>query len=156
MASKGKKATPADAQIVMQLFDLRRESEMRKARKFFAEVQLNERYGGGMPEVLTTFGTQENAWMRQVMSYWEYAASLVLRGCVNRDLFMDWGGEIIFVYLKMKPYIKAIRDTAGPEFMQYTEKLLSSTPELRKLVAAREVRMKKWMEMQKAAAAGKK
>ena len=154
MASKGKKATPADAQIVMQLFDLRRESEMRKARKFFAEVQLNP--AGGMPEVLTSFGTQENAWMRQVMSYWEYAASLVLRGCVSRDLFMDWGGEIIFVYLKMKPFIKSIRETAGPEFMQYTEKLLTSTPELRKLVATREVRMKKWMEMQKAAAAGKK
>lgn len=154
MASKGKKATPADAQIVMQLFDLRRESEMRKARKFFAEVQFNP--GGGMPEVLTNFGTQENAWMRQVLSYWEYASSLVLRGCVNRDLFMDWGGEIIFVYLKMKPFIKGIRDMAGPEFMQYTEKLLSSTPELRKTVAAREVRMKKWMEMQKAAAAAKR
>lgn len=151
MASKGKKATAADAQIVMQLYDLRREPEMRKARKFFTEVQFNP--AGGMPEVLTKFGTQENAWMRQVLSYWENAASLVLRGCVSRDLFMDWGGEIIFVYLKMKPYIKSIRETAGPEFMQHTERLLSSTPELRKLVAAREVRMKKWMEMQKTSAA---
>lgn len=154
MAKKtSKKATATDAQLVMQLYDLRREPEMRKARKFFAETSFNN-----MDDYrkYSDFRTQENAWIRQVLSYWEQAASLVLRGAVNRDLFFDWNGELIFTYLKIKPVIKGIREVAGPEFMARTEELLNSTPELRKLVAEREARMKKWMEMQNAAAAGKK
>jgi len=150
--TQGKKATAADAEIVMRLYELRREPEMRKARKFFGELQLNT-----MDDFrkYMDFTTQENAWIRMVTSYWENAAALVLRGAVNRDLFLDWNGEMLFIYLKVKPILKGVREVS-PEFMLKTETVLTSTPELRKVLAEREVRMKKWMEMQKAAAAGKR
>ena len=149
---QGKKATAADAEVVMRLYELRREPEMRKARKFFAELELNN-----MEDFrkYSDFRTQENAWIRMVTSYWENAASLVLRGAVDRDLFMDWNGEMMFVYMRMKPLLKSIREMS-PEFLAKTEHVLTSTPELRKLLAAREARMKKWMEMQKTMAAGKR
>lgn len=144
MASKGKKATAADAQVVMQLYDLRRESEMRKARKFYAETQFNT--FEDFQKVSMAWGTPENAWLRQVLTYWENAATLVLRGAVNPDLFFDWNGEMIFTYMKVKPFIKQVREIAGPEFMKQTETLLNSTPALRKRVADFEQRMAKWRE----------
>jgi len=151
-----KKATAADAQVVMNLYDLRRESEMRKARKFFAEAQFTT--WEDFEKLSMSFGTQENAWLRQVLTYWENAATLVLRGAVNRDLFFDWNGELIFTYLKVKPFIKQAREKySSPEYMANMEKLLNSTPELRKRVATMEERMKTWAATMRAqAAAGKK
>lgn len=150
----GKKATAADAEIVMKLYDLRREPEMRKARHWYGNADFSS--WEAVQKVMMGWGTQENAWFRQNLTYWENAASLVLRGVVNADLFFDWNGEIVFTYVKIKPYIKQMRETSGSdEFMQRTEKLLSSTPELRKRVQWMEGQFKKWGEMMKARAAAK-
>ena len=148
----GKKATAADAGIVMELYDLRRESEMRKARNWYGNADFST---WEVQKVAMAWGTQENAWFRQFLTYWENAASLVLRGTVNRDLFFDWNGEMVFAYVKIKPYLKKFRETTGSEeFMAKTEKLLNSTPELRKRVQWMEEQFKKWNAM-RAQAAGK-
>jgi len=149
----GKKATAADAKIVMELYDLRREAEMRKARNWYGNADFSS--WEAVKKVAMAWGTPENAWFRQVLSYWENAASLVLRGVVNRDLFFDWNGEIIFTYVKAKPYLKQFRQLGNDEFMVKTETLLNSTPALKKRVAWMEVQFKKWAEMMKAQAAGK-
>ncbi|MFI5087967.1 MAG: hypothetical protein ACHP7I_06200, partial [Terriglobales bacterium] len=81
----GKKATAADADIVMKLYDLRREAEMRKARNWYGNADFSS--WEAVQKVAMAWGTPENAWFRQVLTYWENAASLVLRGVVNRDLF---------------------------------------------------------------------
>lgn len=143
----GKKATAADAEIVMKLYELRREPELRKARNWFgmwAPQTFDE-----VLKVAMAFGTEENAWYRMVLSYWEYAASLVLRGVVNRDLFLDWNGEMIFIYAKVKPFVKQAREMSKtPEYLANIEKFLSSTPELRKKVANMEQRLAEWRAMQ--------
>jgi hypothetical protein len=149
-----KKATAADADTVMKLYDLRREPEMRKARNWYGNADFSS--WEAVQKVMMGWGTPENAWMRQVLSYWENAASLVLRGAVHQDLFFDWNGEIVFTYVKIKPYVKQIREVSGSdEFMQKTETLLNSTPALKKRVAWMEGQFKKWAEMMKARAAGK-
>ncbi|MGB9106075.1 MAG: hypothetical protein WCC59_15050 [Terriglobales bacterium] len=149
----GKKATAADAKIVMELYDLRREAEMRKARNWFGNADFST--WEAVQKVAMAWGTPENAWFRQVLSYWENAASLVLRGAVNRDLFFDWNGEIIFTYVKIKPYVKQCREMGSDDFLQKMETLLNSTPALKKRVAWMEGQFKKWAEMMKAQAAGK-
>ncbi|MBZ5629246.1 MAG: DUF4760 domain-containing protein [Acidobacteriia bacterium] len=150
----GKRATAADADTVMKLYDLRREAEMRKARNWYGNADFSS--WEAVQKVMMGWGTPENAWMRQVLSYWENAASLVLRGAVHHDLFFDWNGEIVFTYAKIKPYLKQIRETSGSdEFMQKTEKLLNSTPALKKRVEWVEGQFKKWGEMMKKQAAGK-
>jgi hypothetical protein len=150
----GKKATATDADIVMKLYDLRREAEMRKARNWYGNADFSS--WEAVQKVAMAWGTPENAWFRQVLSYWENAASLVLRGVVNRDLFFDWNGEIIFTYVKVKPFIKQFREGPGSdEFLLKMETLLNSTPALKKRVAWMEVQFKKWAEMMKAQAAGK-
>ena len=149
----GKKATAADADIVMKLYDLRREAEMRKARNWYGNADFSS--WEAVKKVAMAWGTPENAWFRQVLTYWENAASLVLRGVVNRDLFFDWNGEIIFTFVKVKPFLKQFREMGNDEFMVKTETLLNSTPALKKRVAWMEAQFKKWAEMMKEQAAGK-
>jgi hypothetical protein len=78
-----KKASAEDARIIMQLYDLRREAEMRKARAWYAGWW--PRSADDVLQVLNAFGTPENAWFRQVNGYWDMAASFVLRGAVNEE-----------------------------------------------------------------------
>ena len=148
----GKKAAAADAEIVIKLYDLRRESEMRKARNWYGNADFSS--WEAVQKLMMGWGTPENAWLRQVLTYWENSASLVLRGAVHPDLFFDWNGEIFFTFVKIKPYLKQIRDMSGnDEFMQHTEKLLNSTPALKKRVQWMEAQFKKWGEMMKKTAA---
>jgi hypothetical protein len=75
------KATAQDAQTIMRLYDLRRESEMRKARSWFASFWPHDAHD--VVRVINGTDPQENAWFRQVSGYWDMAASFVLRGALN-------------------------------------------------------------------------
>lgn len=150
----GKKATAADAQICMQMYDFRREAEMRKARAWFGK--WNPQSFEEIKQLSMNFESQENAWLRQVLTYWENAASLVIHGAVHPGLFMDWSGEMVFVYVKMKPWLKQIREFNNmPDWLGKVEKVATSTSELRKRIAWMEDRFKKMAEMRAKAAAGK-
>lgn len=128
-----KKPTAEDAQIIMKLYDLRREAEMRKARKW---------YGGWWPTsaddvlaIVNGAGTQENAWFRQVNGYWDMAASFVLRGVVNEELFFDNGNEMWFTFAKLQPFLKEVRDKAGiPNGFKRVEQLVTRTKDGRERV----------------------
>jgi hypothetical protein len=106
-----RKATAEDANIIMKLYQLRREPEMRKARHWYAgwwPASADE-----ILQVINSFGTQENAWFRQVNGYWDMAASFVLRGVLNEELFFDSGGEMWFTLAKLQPFLKEVRQQAN-------------------------------------------
>ena len=127
-----RKATAADADIVFRLYEMRREPEMRKARNFI-NFQFQPQSADDVIKVATALGTQENAWSRQVLSYWDGAAALVLRGVVEPGLFFDWCGEMIFVYNKFRPYLKELRERMqNPDFFSRVEKAISSYPDAKK------------------------
>ncbi len=90
-----KKSTAADAQVILQLYDLRREAEMRKARKWYAGSFWPET-ADDYAKVATAYSIPENAWLRQVISYWDMAAALVLNGALDEGLFFDTCGEMWF------------------------------------------------------------
>jgi len=119
-----RKATAADAQLIMQLYDLRREAEMRKARAWFGNF-----WPASAEDILAiagSFGSQENAWLRQVGGYWEMAAAMVLRGALNEDLFFDANGEMWFTFAKVQPFLKEVREKMGvPEAYRNVEKVAS-------------------------------
>jgi len=106
-----KKATAEDAQIIMRLYDLRREPEMRKARAWYAGWW--PRSVEDVMQVIGAAGTQENAWFRQVNGYWDMVASFVLRGVLNEELFLDNGNEMWFTLAKIQPFLKEVREKAG-------------------------------------------
>jgi hypothetical protein len=143
-------ATPADAQVILQLYTLRTEATMRRARKFVAfefSPQTIEEYR----KVSGAFGTDENAYYRQVFSYWEMAASFVVRGAVNAELFSDAAGELFFLYAKFRQFIPQIREN-NPVFMANMEKIVNSSKENQERVE----RMVANIAATRAAAAAKK
>jgi hypothetical protein len=109
-----KKATAHDAQVIMQLYDLRREAEMRKARNWYT-VEFWPQSAGEFLKVANEFGSQENAWMRQVNGYWDMASAFVTHGAINEELFLQGGvsAEMFFIFAKFYPFLKEIRQKMG-------------------------------------------
>jgi hypothetical protein len=106
-----KKATVADAQLIAQLYDLRREAEMRKARHWWG-MDFFPQSADDFLKVAWAMGTPENNWLRQVGGYWGMVASFVNNGALNEDLFLAPGfsGEMFLIYAKVHPYIKELRE----------------------------------------------
>ena len=122
-----KKPTAADAQAIMQLYDLRREQEMRKARTWFG-ASFWPQSSEDIINLASNFTSQENAWFRQVGGYWDMAAALVLSGAMNEDLFFNTQGEMWFVLSKVYPYLKEVRQKMqAPEAYVQMEKLATRT-----------------------------
>jgi hypothetical protein len=142
---KQPKATSADAQIVLQLYDFRREAEMRKARAFVANFWPQS--ADEIVNLAMSFGSQENAWMRQVFGYWDMAACLALRGAIHPGLAYDTLGEMWFVYAKVKPFLKEYRQKMGvPEAFANIEKFIESTPEGRQRMKTMQDRLARFRE----------
>ena len=145
-----KKPTSADAQLVLQLYDFRREAEMRKARTWFANfwpASANE-----ILEVVNNFGTPENAWFRQVTGYWDMAAALVLSGAMNEELFTDTNGEMWFVFSNLHPFLAEARKTSKlSQLLLRVEKMAKKSKIGRELLSTMEKRFGRRRE----AAAGK-
>lgn len=144
MAKKTKrsKATPQDADLIMKLYDLRREPVMRKARDFVTTQFWPQNYGE-FKAVSTAFGSEQNAWLRQSLTYWDMAAAMVLRGAIDEDLFFQCNGEPYFLYAKFKPFIEQTRkDFNSNDFMAHIEELANKTPASRERVKQIEARLK--------------
>ena len=154
MAKKSPKksgASAKDAQIVMQLYDLRREAKIREARDFFI-VQFFPESADDFVKIATAFGSKENNYFRQVYSYWSMAASLVIHGAVDKELFKAWSTEMYFLWAKLQPYIKEVRAALGiPDFLQNIEIVVEGDAEGRKRREALQQRQKKIREMRAAA-----
>jgi hypothetical protein len=105
-----RKPTAADAQLILQLYDLRREAELRKARNWWL-VTFWPNTADDFIKVATAMGTQENAWFRQVAGYWDMASSLVIHGTLHPDLFIEGGfsSEMFFIFAKIQPLLKEVR-----------------------------------------------
>lgn len=118
-----KKATAHDAQVLMQLYDLRRDPVMRTARKFMITEFWPQSYEE-FKAVLTGYGTEQNAWLRQVLTYWDMAAAMVLHGAIHEDLFVDANSEPFFLYAKFGQYLpQARQDFANGAFGLHLDKL---------------------------------
>lgn len=121
--AKGKRATAQDAQLIMQLYDLRREPVMRAARKFMVSEFWPLTYDE-FKAVLTGYGTDHNAYLRQALTYWDMAAAMVLSGAIHEDLFFATNGEPYFLWAKFGEYMPQARnDFANPELGLHLEKL---------------------------------
>jgi hypothetical protein len=145
-----KKPTASDAQLILQLYDLRREAEMRKARNWWL-VDFWPNTPEDFIKVSSAMGTQENAWFRQVAGYWDMASSLVVHGTIHPDLFLEGGfsGEMFFIYAKIQPMLKELRATMqSPGLFRNVENVIMSSKagrERLKLISSRVASRRKAM-----------
>jgi hypothetical protein len=124
-----KKATATDAQLILQLYDLRREAEMRKARNWWFR-DFWPQSADDFLKVGWAMGTQENNWLRQVAGYWSMAASFVLQGALNQELFIQpaVSGEMFLLFAKVHPFLKELREKADdPQMFANIEQVIASS-----------------------------
>ncbi|MFB3813225.1 MAG: hypothetical protein ACE14L_03865 [Terriglobales bacterium] len=140
-------ATTAEGELVLHLYDLRRESEMRKARNWIAG-EFWPRSFSDLEQTMMRFDSQQSAWLRQVLSYWDMAAALVLRGSLNPGLFYDTCGEAWFTYAKLKPFIQEARTKFNaPEFLANLEKAIEGTAEGRERLRRQQENIARFAEL---------
>jgi len=121
--------TQADAELILKLYDLRREAELRKARAWYVG-QFWPQSADDIIAVIRAMNTQENAWLRQVGGYWGMAASFVSHGVLNEELFLEpsVSGEMFFIYAKIAPFLTELREKMqNPGMFAGIEKLINGS-----------------------------
>ncbi len=125
-------ATAADASVVLELYKVRQEPKLREARQFMA-MEFWPKDLEELRAVSRAMGSEKNAYWRQAMSYWEMAATFVLRGAVDAELFLDSQGEGIFIYAKFHHWHAASEKESGNIFMRNTAALIAQYPSAKAL-----------------------
>ncbi len=113
-------ATYDDANLILRLYDMRREERMREARAWFTA----NFHASTMEEFLKLcpLGSKENANYRQVISYWDMAASFVTAGVLSEELFFESNRELLLTYTRVQKLIPAIRESyKDPFFLKNLE-----------------------------------
>ena len=140
-----------DAELILKLYDLRREAVMREARNWMAT--FNPQSIDDVVKVMSDFTSKQNAYMRQVCGYWEMVAAFIVHGTLNSELAYDTLGEMYFVYAIMQPVIEEFRTKFNaPEFFKNVQKVVESTPQGRESVAGVQKRRAEFMSRMAAAA----
>ena len=93
-------STPQDADLILKLYDLRREATMREARSWMLGFNPTT-----VQDVVDVLIGEHSGHYRMVISYWEMAAAMVNNGSIDEKLFNETNGEHLFVYMKIQPLI---------------------------------------------------
>jgi hypothetical protein len=100
--------THEQANLLLRLYELRRESRLRQARAwFYSQFEANT------PQELTSkypMGSEESASLRMVISYWDMAAGLANRGLIDDEMFFENSTEAWIVWEKVKAIVPAQRE----------------------------------------------
>lgn len=121
-------ATPFEsAQLILKLFELRREPVLREARAWF----IREFHPDTLADVKAAMASEHNPKLRMVVGYWDMAASLVTHHAIDREMFLDANGEIFAIFAKIHPLLSEIREiAAGPGFAKHLESIVMSVPDI--------------------------
>ena len=120
------------ADLLLKLYDLRREPVLRKARAWFREQFAPN----SAEEILTVYRGKSSAPYRMVTSYWNMAAGFVLHGAIDEQMFADVNGEHIMVYAKIQPYLGELRAAFNnPGYLDKLEQVILRMPDAQARIA---------------------
>jgi galactose-1-phosphate uridylyltransferase len=126
------------ANLILKLYELRREEVMRKARAWFI-AEFN-------PESVQDFAnvtaSDKSAYYRMVTTYWDMACSLVTNGAIDEQMFNDANAEHVAVYSKIEPFITDIRSAYTNNYMGHLEKVVMGMPDAKERLATTRARLK--------------
>lgn len=96
-----------DVNLILRLYEMRREDKLRAARAWFAAnfkvhsvAELN---------ALCPPGSEANAYFRQVVSYWDMVASFITNGVLHEQLFFESGREMLLVWERLRDLVPELR-----------------------------------------------
>jgi hypothetical protein len=140
------------ADLILKLYDLRREEKMREARNWifsFNPTSVEDYW-------TTMMDPQVGGYLRMVTSYWEMAASFVNHGAIDPEMFNDTAGEHFMVFAKVEPFLAELREKfQNPNAFKHLEKAIMDSPNGAERLARTQEFMKKISEDIAAAQAGK-
>lgn len=127
-----------DAQLILKLYDLRRETVMRQARTWWAR-DFRPTSAAYIREVMQG---EQSAYYRMILGYWEMAATLVVHGAIDAAMFRESSGEFIFVFARIEPFLADLRkETNSPGMLANLEKVVRALPDSAEVLKAMRARM---------------
>jgi len=137
------------AELILKLYELRREDTMRKARQWF--ITFNPDSADDIGNVLRG---EHSAYFRMVTSFWDMSASLVNNGAIDEKMFNDANGEHVVVFSKIEPFVAEHRQRVGQaHWMAQLEQLVMRVPNAKERLAATRERFRAMAAARAAAAA---
>lgn len=138
------------ADLILRLYELRREATMREARSWFVSF-----FPESAAEIMQAMiDVRTSAYYRMVTTYWDMAASFINHGAIDEEMFTEITGEHIIIFSKIEPFLEDLRATMGPNYLKNLEKLIMKQPDAKEMLAARREMMKRWMEARAESAKG--
>ena len=127
-------SSPVDsANLLIKLYELRREPTMRDARDCFARDYNPTSFD----EILAALAGPNSGRFRMVSSYWDMAASFVNNGAIDEQMFNDANGEQVVVFAKLEPFVAEYRQRMGSDsYFAQLEKLVMKRPGAKDILAA--------------------
>jgi hypothetical protein len=119
-------STPYEsAQLILKIFELRRDPLLRDARDWF----LRDFHPESADDVVAVLSGDENAKLRMVVGYWDMAASFVTHDALDRQMFLDANPEMIPTFAKVQPFLGELRERFdSPDFLRHIEGVVMSLP----------------------------
>lgn len=102
------KPTHEQAQLHLQVYDLRREARLRQARDWFLQNYFAETFEESMR--IAAPGTETGTFVGMVIGYWEQACALLSYGLLHEALFFETSGEFFAVWERLKPVVPEYRE----------------------------------------------
>ena len=103
----GTKPTHEQAQLHLQVYDLRREARLREARDWFQKSYYAETMEEAMK--VAPMGTEHGNFLGMVIGYWEQACTLLNYELLHEDLFFETSGEFFGVWEQLKAVVPQFR-----------------------------------------------
>jgi hypothetical protein len=115
------------AQLILKLFEMRREPLLREARTWF----LRHFHPASIDDIRGVLASPDSGKYRMVIGYWDMAASLVSHGAIDREMFLDANGEIFGTFAKIQPLLSDMRANAQtPGLAKHIEAVVMSVPDV--------------------------
>ena len=118
-----RKPSHADAELVIRLYEMRRDPELRRARQWF----LTSFKAATWADIKTRYLSfdDEDRWFRMVTSYWELVGTLVNRGVLHSELFFDHTGEDVVTWERCKAWVAGARADIRPTYLYQFERMVA-------------------------------
>ena len=133
-----------DAELVLRVYELRREPVMRQARHELLSTFWPKTYDEVV--AVTRATSPLNTAYRQVGSYWEMVYGMVRHQIVHADYFLESNGEGLFLFARVAPYVERFRAEVSPVAFRNAEWVSRETDTGRRFFEVFTARVKKALE----------
>jgi hypothetical protein len=133
-----------DADLVLKLYDLRRETVMRESRN-----AINTKFWPRSPEEAVAVTANDhplNVAFRQTSAYWEMVYGMAWHGIIHPDFLVDNNGEGLFLFARVEPYLAQIRQASSPRAFRNSEWVATNCGTGKALMEVYRARVKRVLE----------